>query len=264
MLERLTDVPPEIDGVRASGVLTRGEYDTVVLPLLEEAERAGRPLRVLCQVDDDYTGLTPPALWEDLRLGVRAIGRFAACAVVTDLAWLRTASRLAAFAVPYPVRVFGIGERHDAVAWLLALDAGPRILTRTYPGTGVVVVEVDRPLRVADVDAVAAALDDELRDAHELRGLVLHAPGFPGWENLPALWRHLGLVAGHQHRIRRLALAVDGAVPVVGATVADAALHPAARHFHHDELDAAIAWAAADDPAPGPGADAAASTGPTG
>jgi hypothetical protein len=247
VLEKLTDVPPEIDGVLAGGMLTRAEHDAVVLPMLEDAERRDRRMRVLCEIDDDYAGLTPPALWEDVRLGVRAIGRFAAFAVVTDVGWLRAACRLAAFAVPYPLRVFGVDERQDAVAWLLAVQDGPRIHTRTYPGTGVVVVEVDRALRTADVDAIAAAVDDELRDARELRGLVLHAPGIPGWANLPALWRHLGFVAGHQRRIRRLALAIDGAVPAAGAGIADAALHPAVRHFPYEDLDAAIGWAAAED-----------------
>src|SRR4051794_25562580 len=123
----MTDVPPEIDAVRAGGLLTREEYDTVVLPLLEDAERAGRRLRVLCQVDDDYTGVTPAALWEDLRLGVRVIGRFAAFAVVTDIPWMRIASRIAAYGVPYPLRVFGTDQRDDAVAWLLARDEGPQI-----------------------------------------------------------------------------------------------------------------------------------------
>ncbi|GAA4880506.1 hypothetical protein GCM10023203_34360 [Actinomycetospora straminea] len=243
----MTDVPPEIVAVRAAGVLTRGEYDAVVLPMLQETEGTERRMRVLCQVEDDYTGLTPPALWEDLRLGVRAIGRFAACAVVTDISWIRTASRLAAFAVPYPLRVFGLAEREDAVAWLLAQPEAAHIRTRTDPGTGVVVVEVDRPLRTADIEALAAAVDGELASTPELRGLVLHAPGVPGWENVAALWRHLGFVAGHQRRLRRLAVAVDGRVPSVGATIADRALHPVVRHFPSAELDAAIAWAAAED-----------------
>ncbi|MDD7967955.1 SpoIIAA family protein [Actinomycetospora lemnae] len=247
MLEKMTDVPPEIVAVRAAGVLTRGEYDRVVLPMLQETERTDRRMRILCQVEDDYTGLTPPALWEDLRLGVRAIGRFAACAVVTDVSWIRTACRLAAFAVPYPLRVFGIAEREDAVAWLLSLPEAPRIRTRTGPGTGVVVVEADRPLQAADIDALAAVVDEQLGTTPELRGLVLHAPGVPGWENVAALWRHLGFVAGHQRRIRRLALAVDGTVPTVGATIADRALHPVVRHFPSADLDAAIAWAAEED-----------------
>lgn len=247
MIETMTDVPPEIDGVRAGGVLTREEYDEVVLPLLQDAERTGRRMRILCQLDDDYAGVTPAALWEDLRLGVRAIGHFAAFAVVTDIPWMRAACRLAAYAVPYPLRVFGTDERDDAVAWLIALDERPRILTRTYPETGVVVVQIDRALRSEDIDAIADAVDDELRSAHELRGLVLHAPRVPGWANLPALWHHLGFVAGHQGHIRRLALAVDGMLPAAGAAVVDAALHPAVRQFPYDDLDDAIGWAAAED-----------------
>ncbi len=260
MIAKLTDVPPEIDGVRAGGLLTREEYDTVVLPLLQEAERTDRKLRILCVIDDDYAGVTPAALWEDLRLGPRAIGRFAAFAVVTGLAWMRAACRLAAFAVPYPLRVFGIDEKDDAVAWLLALREGPRIHTRTYPGTRVVVVEADRALRTEDVDALAAAVDDELRSARELRGLVVHAPRLPGWANLPALWHHLGFVAGHEHRVRRLALAVDGLLPAAGAAVADAALHPSVRHFPYDDLDAAVGWAAAEDEVVPAGADRRAGT----
>ena len=208
--------------------------------------RTGR-LRVLCQIDDDYAGVTPAALWEDLRLGTRAIGRFAAFAVVTDLAWMRVACRVAAFAVPYPLRVFGTAQRDEAVAWLLALHGGPRIHTRTYAGTGVVVVEVDRALRTEDIDALAAAVDDELRSVRELRGLVVHAPRVPGWANLPALWHHLGFVAGHEYRVRRLALAVDGVLPAAGAAVADVALHPKVRRFPYDDLDVAIGWAAAED-----------------
>ncbi|MDD7939567.1 STAS/SEC14 domain-containing protein [Actinomycetospora lutea] len=246
MIEELTDLPPEIDGVRAGGVLTRDEYDAVVLPLLQEAERTDRTMRVLCRIEDDYTGVTPAALWEDLRLGLRALRRFAAFAVVTDLAWMRTACRLAAWTTPYPLRVFTTAERDDAVAWLLAVHEGPRIRTRTDLGRGVVVVEADRALRTDDIDALTAAVEEELRTARELRGLVVHAPGIPGWANLPALWHHLGFVAGHQHRIRRLALAIDGVLPAAGATLADAALHPQVRHFPHDDLDAAVDWAGED------------------
>lgn len=249
MIETMTDVPSEIDGVRAGGVLTRDQYDDVVLPLLQDAERTGRRMRILCEIEDDYAGITPAALWEDLRLGVRAIGHFAAFAVVTDIPWMRAACRLAAYAVPYPLRVFGTDERNDAVAWLIALEEGPRVLTRTYPETGVVVVQIDRPLRSEDIDALADAVDDELRSAEELGGLVLHAPRVPGWANLPALWHHLGFVAGHQHRIRRLALAVDGLLPTAGAAVVDATLHPTVRWFPYDDLDAAIGWAAGVDAA---------------
>ena len=47
MIEILKDVPDGVVAVRASGTLTREEYDEVVVPLLDEARRAGRRLRCL-------------------------------------------------------------------------------------------------------------------------------------------------------------------------------------------------------------------------
>ena len=70
MIEILKDVPDGVVAVRASGTLTREEYDEVVVPLLDEARRAGRRLRCLCEVGVDYRGLTPGAAWEDVTLGL--------------------------------------------------------------------------------------------------------------------------------------------------------------------------------------------------
>jgi D-arabinose 1-dehydrogenase-like Zn-dependent alcohol dehydrogenase len=50
MIEILKDVPDGVVAVRASGTLTREEYDEVVAPLLDEARRAGRRLCCLCEV----------------------------------------------------------------------------------------------------------------------------------------------------------------------------------------------------------------------
>jgi hypothetical protein len=57
MIEILKDVPDGVVAVRASGTLTREEYDEVVVPLRDEARRAGRRLRCLCEVGADYRGL---------------------------------------------------------------------------------------------------------------------------------------------------------------------------------------------------------------
>ena len=102
MIEILTDVPPGVVGVRARGTLTREEYDDVVVPMLDEAHRTGRRLRILCEVGADYTGLTPGAMWEDLRLGTRALHLFDGCAV--------------------EVRHFAYAALDDAIAWAGAAE----------------------------------------------------------------------------------------------------------------------------------------------
>jgi hypothetical protein len=138
--------------------------------------------------------------------------------------------------------VFDADDRDDALGWLETLP-GRLATTRLDPDAGVVVVDVGEPLRREDIEAIALAVDSWLAEHTELPGLVLHAPAFPGWENFGALVRHLRFVGGHQRRIARVALAVDGQPVGVAARVAGTLLHPEVRRFAAGEVDEAVAWA---------------------
>ncbi len=242
MIERIEGLPAGIDGVRCSGKLTREDYDAVVVPLLAEVQREQRRIRCLVQVDG-FDGITPAAAFEDARLGLRALGSFDGCAVVSDLAWVGQVLRFTGFLMPYPLRTFPTDRRDEAIAWLAGLPAAPSITHRVLAEAGVVVVEVAEPLRVQDVDALATVVDGWLTEHPTLHGLVVHARAFPGWENVGGLVRHLRFVLGHHRHVERVALAVDGSLATVAATVAELVAHPQVRHFGHDELDAAITWA---------------------
>jgi stage II sporulation SpoAA-like protein len=244
MIERYEDMPAGIDAVRAVGTLTPEDYDDVVVPMIEAAVREGRRLRILCVVDETFTGLTPAAAWDDVKLGLRAMGNLDGCAVVSDLTWVREVTRLSAFFLPGQVRTFAAADRDAAVGWLEAMpDTVARV--RLDREAGVVVADVSEPLRRSDVDAIAAEVDAWLGVHTELPGLVLHADTFPGWRNVQGLVSHLGFVRDHQRRIQRVALAVDG-WPLDGAAwVAGALLHPDVRHFAAGDLDDAISWASA-------------------
>jgi hypothetical protein len=58
MLEKLKDLPPGIDGLRAVGKLSKEDYDEVMEPLLAGARREGRRVRFLYELGSDFTGLT--------------------------------------------------------------------------------------------------------------------------------------------------------------------------------------------------------------
>jgi hypothetical protein len=249
MIEQFEDMPAGVVGVRAVGTLTPEDYTSVVVPMIEAAAREGRRLRFLCVVDEAFTGLTPAAAWQDVKLGVRAMRNLGACAVVTDLAWVRDATRLSAFFLPGQMEVFDAAHRDDALRWLVE-HPGSVAATRLDETTGVVVADVTEPLRREDVDAIAAEVDSWLETHPELPGLVLHARGFPRWENIGGLVSHLRFVRGRQRLIGRVALAVDGQPLDLAARVAGAVLHPEVRHFAADDLDKAVAWAAAWRPAP--------------
>lgn len=245
MIEKIANLPSGIDGVRSSGKLTREDYDAVIVPLVDGALRDHRKLRCLVEIPD-YAGITPSAAFEDLSLGLRVLRAFDGCAIVTDLGWISELTRFAAFLMPYPVRVFPITERAQAIEWLVALPAGPQITSRVLSDAGVVVVEVKEPLRVQDVEALADVIDGWLSTHMSLHGLVVHATTFRGWENARGIVRHLQFVFNHHRQIERVALAVDGTLAQFAAALAEHTVSAEVRRFAFAELDAAIEWASTD------------------
>ncbi|MEU7815997.1 STAS/SEC14 domain-containing protein [Pseudonocardia sp. NPDC049154] len=244
MIEKLTDLPDGVLGLRVGGRLTPQDYEEIITPMVDEALRAGGQLRCLIEIDDDFSGLTPPAVVDDVRLGLRTIGSFDGVAVVTDLAWIRTPTQWAAFVVPFPMRVFPKSDRGPAAAWVAALPAGARIEVSLDESTGVVTAEVNEALRIEDFERLAAAVDPWMREHGELSGVVLHVRRVPGWASLGSLIRHIRFVVGHQGKVGRLALATDVPAAEVMTSFADHVLHPQIRAFGYADLQAAQAWAA--------------------
>lgn len=244
MIEKTADLPGGVVAVKPSGTLTAQDYETVLAPLVEEAARDGHGLRALVEIGPEFTGVTPGGLWADVRLGLRALRLWEGCAVVTDIGWMRGATRAVTFLTPFPVRVFIRAERDAAIAWLAALPGDPGIAVRQVADGQVVVVEVGAPLRSADIAALAAAVGPWLQGDARPRGLVMHARGVPGWDNVATLARHVRFLRDHHRRIDRLAMAVDGPVATLAPHVAGRILHPQVRHFDYQRLDDAIAWAA--------------------
>ncbi|CAM01754.1 SpoIIAA-like protein [Saccharopolyspora erythraea NRRL 2338] len=244
MLEKLANMPEGIDGVKASGKVTKEEYEAVVEPLIDAARRENRRIRLLYQVAPDFQGLAPAAVWEDTKVGLSSLKLFDGCAVVTDIGWIRELSRLGSFLVSCPTRVFGNDELGEATDWLSSLPQGPGVSHHLDSETGVVVVEVQQPLRVQDFDALAVTVDTWLERQGDLHGLVVHAREFPGWQNFPSLLRHMKFVRDHHRRIGRVALAADSKLAELVPHLAKHFVQAEVNRFGYDDLDEAIAWAA--------------------
>lgn len=245
MLERIDNLPEHVWGLRAKGKVSKDDYDRVMLPLLEEARGQGKRIRFVYQLGPDFTGFTPGAAWEDFRIGLQYLRLFERCAVVTDIDWVRVATRGAAPLMTCPVKVFGNDGFQQAVDWL-ASTREPSVTFRMVPERGVLVVEPHGRLRAEDFDALDAAADTWIESADgSLRGVVVHARQFPGWENLGSLLRHVRFVRDHHRKIRRVALAVDGTIAQIAPALVDHFVQAELKQFGADDLEAAIVWAGA-------------------
>lgn len=243
MLEKLGNLPSGIDGVRAIGKLSKEDYEQVFVPLLDEARREGRRVRLLYQLGPEFEGFTPEAAWEDAKIGLHSMRLFDGCAVVTDRGWIRESTGLIGFLMPCPVRSFGNRELDEAIDWLISLPEVAAVSVRLLPESGVIVVEVKQALRAQDFDALAFTADDWIEAHGNLQGLVIHAREFPGWENFASLVRHVRFVRDHHRRVRRVALAVDSTLASLAPRIAEHFVQAEVKSFAYDQLDTAITWA---------------------
>jgi SpoIIAA-like len=120
MIERIEDVPAGVIGLRASGKLTKDDYETVLEPAVKEAVDSGEA-RVLF-VLPDFDGLEPQALLEDVKTGlaVELQNRSAwrRLAFVSGVDWVSTAMRMFAWAMPGELAVYEMNQLDAAKAWV--------------------------------------------------------------------------------------------------------------------------------------------------
>ena len=259
MLERLNGLPEGVEGVKAVGKVSKDDYERVYEPMLEDARRSGRRLRLLYQFGPEFQGFTPSGAWEDAKVGLRSFDAFDGCAIVTDITWIGEAARLFRFMMPCPVRSFSNRELEQAGQWLSSLRRESKISHRVLGDRGVIVVEIEQALRAPDFEELARTADEWIESHGDLQGLVIHARQFPGWENLGSFIQHVRFVRDHHRKIRRLALAVDAKRANLAPRSAEHFVKAELRSFGYGALDDAIAWAAGNDraasqPAPTPSA----------
>jgi len=244
MLEMISGLPNGIDGVRASGRVSKEDYLKVLDPLIYEARFAGRRLRFLFHLGPAFEGFTPGAAWEDAKIGLQSLRLFDGCAVVTDVNWIRESTRLTGFFMPCPVRVFGNQELNEAVAWLATLPQPAAVSHHLIHDSGVLVVEVKQALRAQDFDDLSFTADEWIKEHGSLQGLVIHAREFPGWENFGSFLRHIRFVRDHHREVNRIAFAADSKLAGIAPVIAEIFTRAEVKSFAYDEVDIAIAWAA--------------------
>jgi hypothetical protein len=107
---------------------------------------------------------------------------------------------------------------------------------------GILILKPEGALRAEDFTALAAAVDPYIDQHGELKGLMIEAPSFPGWENFAALVSHLRFVRDHHRRVRRIAVVSDSSLLAVVPKIASHFVSAEVRTFGGADRAAALAW----------------------
>ena len=118
MIAELAGLPDGVTGFSVSGTIVAEDYGDVVLPALERAAATGE-VRFLMEISS-FDGMTPAALWEDLKIGVEHLRAWKRVAVVTDIDWIHHLTAMFGWMTPGQVRVFAVSDRDAAISWVSA------------------------------------------------------------------------------------------------------------------------------------------------
>ena len=118
MIEALTGFPAKVLAFACKGHVTKQDYETVLVPAVEEALKKAGKVRLYYQIDPDFSGIDPGAMWEDFKVGMEHILRWERIAVVTDVDWIRHTLGFFGFMMPAIVKIFNVNESAKAREWI--------------------------------------------------------------------------------------------------------------------------------------------------
>ena len=118
MLERMLGLPDNVLGFEAKGEVTGADYESVLIPAVEEMFARRTSVRFLYHIGNEFTGFDAKAMWDDAKVGLQHLTAWERVAVITDVGWIRTAVKAFGFVMPGNVRVFSNSELTEARQWL--------------------------------------------------------------------------------------------------------------------------------------------------
>ena len=118
MLETIQPAGDNIVAVRAIGKVTGDDYETVLIPLIEQKLNGHDKIRMLYQLGPEFEGYEAGAMWDDTKVGLKHLTHFEKIAVVTDVEWVIRLVKAAGFLIPGEVRCFANSDLSAAQAWI--------------------------------------------------------------------------------------------------------------------------------------------------
>ena len=97
-------------------------------------------------------------------------------------------------------------------------------------------------LEPGDFAELARTVDPYIEEVGSLKGLVIDAPAFPGWQSFGAMVSHFRFVRDHQKHIKRIALVTASPLGNVAEHLASHFVAAEVKHFPAGDVAAATGW----------------------
>lgn len=119
MIEKIEGLPGNTVGFEAIGTINDNDYKNVIIPAVDHAVKTYGKVRFLYVIGDKYEGLSPVAMFDDAKVGLKHLGDWEKIAVVTNTDWISNAVKVFGEMFKAEVKTFSIAEKETAIKWIM-------------------------------------------------------------------------------------------------------------------------------------------------
>lgn len=106
----------------------------------------------------------------------------------------------------------------------------------------IAILEPDGPLSESDFKAASATVNTLIEQSGHLKGIVIHAKSFPGWDSIAALVAHLKFIKDHHQKLSRVALATESVAAHIAEVFASHFVMAEIKIFSYEDIEKATQW----------------------
>src|SRR5882757_7879850 len=117
MIGLLQGLPPNVAGFRASGEVTREDFEKVIFPEVKRHTAMSGKLNFVFYVDTPLKNFSIGAWIRDIWLGMKKFGSWRKIAIISDVEKIRNFTDNISFLLPGEYKGFPVAQLEDAVRW---------------------------------------------------------------------------------------------------------------------------------------------------
>ena len=118
MLKLLEGLPENVLGVSAEGKITGTDYETVLIPAIEDKFKTNKKIRMIYQLGNKFSGFDFTAMLDDAKMGMKHLSAWDRIALVSDHEMMNTFAKFFGHMLSCELRIYKNTEMGEAKKWI--------------------------------------------------------------------------------------------------------------------------------------------------
>lgn len=114
----MDDLPGKVLGISAEGKITGSDYETILIPVVEEKLKTYKKIRLLYHLGINFTGFDLSAMLDDAKIGMKHLSSWERIAFVSDHEMINIFAKFFGYLLSCELRIFNNAELERAKKWI--------------------------------------------------------------------------------------------------------------------------------------------------